>query len=106
MRKTIWTTRFLGTTRGRILESLCYVPRTVAELARQLRLTTNAVRSDLAALARDGLVQRTGLRRGTRRPFVTYDLTPQGQRLFPNAHEPVLGELVDLLLERLRAART
>src|SRR5947209_2872249 len=106
MQKTIWTTRFLGTTRGRVLESLCYVPRTAAELAEQLRLTTNAVRSHLEALGRDGLVRQTGLRRGTRRPFVTYDLTPQGQRLFPNGYEPVLRELVEVLLERLRPVKT
>jgi predicted ArsR family transcriptional regulator len=101
VRKTAWTMRFFGTTRGQILERLCYGTRTVSELAGRLHLTNNAVRAHLAALVRDGLVQPIGTRRGTRKPYVTYDLTAQGQRLFPKAHEPVLRELLNGLSDRL-----
>jgi len=64
-------------------------------------MTKNGVRAHLAALVRDGLVQPAGARRGPRRPYVTYDLTAQGQRLFPKAHEPVLLEILDVLEKKL-----
>ena len=100
MSKTTWTTRFFGTTRGRILELLCYAERTVTEMAALLNLTDNAIRAHLAVLERDGLVRPTGLRSSTRRPNVTYRLTPAGHRLFPKAYGRVLGELVEVLSSR------
>ena len=54
--------------RGRIITLLQARPLTIEELATQLRLTANAVRAQLTAMERDGLVQRAGRRPGTTRP--------------------------------------
>jgi len=93
----------LESTRGKLLLELCRGPRTVNELAEALALTDNAVRAQLAGLQQQELVRQTGLRPGFRKPHVEYELTPQARRLFPQAHEQVLGTLVDVLRERLPA---
>src|SRR5688500_9049843 len=94
------------TTRGKLLLLLCQGPRTVNELMEALAVTDNAVRAQLANLQQAGLVRQVGLRPGTRKPHVDYELTPKARQLFPRAHEPVLRALVDVLRERLPAPRT
>jgi predicted ArsR family transcriptional regulator len=74
---------------------------TVEELARELGLTDNAVRSHLAALERDGLVAQSGVRRGAGKPAYTYALTPDAERLFPRAYGALLRLMLDVLAERL-----
>lgn len=96
-----WTTRFLGTTRGRIVVLLRRASRTVDELAQALDLTDNGVRSHLATLERDGLVRQQGLRRGAGKPAYTYGLTPDADTLFPKAYDAVLDRLLDVLGEQL-----
>jgi predicted ArsR family transcriptional regulator len=73
----------------------------VNELMAELGVTDNAVRAQLANLQEAGLICQVGLRPGTRKPHVEYELTPKARRLFPQAHEPVLGALVSVLHERL-----
>lgn len=85
---------------------LCRGPRTVNELMDELGLTDNAVRAQLANLQLGGLVRQVGLRPGTRKPHVDYELTPKARQLFPGAYEPVLRTLVDVLRERLKPAET
>ena len=95
--------RFSGT-RGQILALLRRASRTVDELAKALDLTGNAVRSHLATLERDGLVQHSGVRRGAGgagKPAYLYKLTPQAEQLFPKAFELVLRSLLDILTKRL-----
>jgi predicted ArsR family transcriptional regulator len=92
-----------ATTKGKLLAALCRGPRTVAELAERLSLTDNAVRAQLERLSRDGLVRRSGSRRGVRRPHADYELTPKGRALFPRVYEAVLVNLVDVLTDRLPA---
>jgi predicted ArsR family transcriptional regulator len=78
--------------------------RTVEDLARALDLTDNGVRAHLAVLERDGIVrQRGSLRRtsGGGKPAYVYELTQEGEDLFPKAYEPTLGRLLDVLSERL-----
>lgn len=89
-------------TRGKLLTLLCRGPRTVNELMEELRLTDNAVRAQLANLQLAGLVRQVGLRPGTRKPHVDYELTPKARQLFPGAYEPVLRTLVDVLQERMK----
>ena len=89
------------TTRGKLLLLMCRGPQTVNELMAELGVTDNAVRAQLAGLQEAGLVRQLGLRPGTRKPHVEYELTPKARRLFPQAHEVVLQELVGLLRERL-----
>jgi len=94
------------TTRGKLLLLLCRGPRTVNELMDELRLTDNAVRSQLVNLQLAGLVRPVGLRPGTRKPHVDYEATPKARQLFPTAYEPVLRTLVNVLQERLKPEET
>ncbi len=104
MRAPSWNERFLAGTRGRIVILLRRASRTVNQLAESLELTDNAVRAHLATLERDGLVQQSGLQRGSRKPHQAYDLTPEAEQLFPKAYGPILGQLLDVLSERLLPA--
>jgi predicted ArsR family transcriptional regulator len=93
----------LGSTKGKLLVSLCRKRQIVTELADHLKLTDNAVRAQLQRLERDGLVVKAGSRRGVRRPHVEYELTNEARKLFPIAYEPVLVKVVDVLTDRLPA---
>jgi len=92
-----------ATTRGKVLLLLCRGPRTVNELMAELGVTDNAVRAQLVNLQDAGLVRQLGLRPGVRKPHVEYELTPRARRLFPQAYEHVLRNLVDVLQEVLPA---
>lgn len=94
------------TTRGKLLLLLCHGPRTVNELMEELGVTDNAVRAQLVNLQNGGMVRQVGLRAGTRKPHVEYELMPKARQFFPRAHEPVLRTLVDVLQERLPAEKT
>jgi predicted ArsR family transcriptional regulator len=100
---TGWHQRFFQSTRGRILALLRSTARTVGELSEALGLTHNAVRVQLSALERDGLVQQRGIRPGTRKPHLSYELTEGADALFPKAYSPVLSELLAVLSARLPA---
>ena len=101
MRTTRAEERFFGSTRGRIVTLLRRERRTVDELAGELGLTDNAIRTHLVALERDGLVTQGELRRGSGKPSFTYTLTPEAERLFPKAYGVLLQQLLDVLGERL-----
>jgi predicted ArsR family transcriptional regulator len=105
MRSTRGDKRFWGSTRGRLILLLRRGSRTVNELAQALGLTDNAVRTHLTKLERDGLVQPSGTRPGTRKPNIIYDLTPEAEQLFPKMYGPVLHNLLDVLAERLTAKK-
>jgi DeoR family suf operon transcriptional repressor len=101
---TNWDERFFESTRGRIVTLLRRSNRTVEDLARALDLTDNGVRVHLAVLERDGIVrQRGSVRRssGGGKPAYVYELTQEGEDLFPKAYEPTLRWLLDVLAERL-----
>ncbi|HYW09102.1 MAG TPA: ArsR family transcriptional regulator [Longimicrobium sp.] len=103
MQATQWIERLLASTRGQIIGLLRRSARTVNELAAELGLTDNAVRSHLAALERDGLVkqERSAGRRLVGKPAYVYTLTPEADGLLPKAYAPVLGLLLGVLGERL-----
>jgi predicted ArsR family transcriptional regulator len=102
MQATQWIERLLASTRGQIIALLRRSSRTVNELADALDLTDNAVRSHLAALERDGLVQQErSVRRGVGKPAYIYSLTAEADALLPKAYAPVLGLLLGVLAERL-----
>src|SRR5438132_2469854 len=88
--------RFWSSTRGRIILLLRRESRSVNELAEALSLTDNAVRAQLVALERDGLVRQTGTRPGKRRPNVLYDLTAKAEQLFPKVYGLILRHLLDV----------
>src|SRR3954464_10320158 len=89
--------QLLDTTRGRVVALLQRGPLAVDDIAAELRLTRNAVRSHITAMERDGTVERVGRRRGTTRPFQTYELTAEVTHLLSRAYIPLLGQLITSL---------
>jgi predicted ArsR family transcriptional regulator len=101
---TNWDEKFFESTRGQIVTLLRRSNRTVEELARALDVTDNGIRAHLAVLERDGIVrQRGSVRRssGGGKPAYVYELSQEGEDLFPKAYEPTLRRLLDIMSERL-----
>jgi predicted ArsR family transcriptional regulator len=101
MARIAWDNRYFATTRGKLLALLRRSPSTVDELAVQLEVSDNAVRSHLSALERDGFVAQEGVRRGTGKPAWVYGLTSDAERIFPKPYASVLDTLLAVLSERL-----
>ncbi len=101
LKRTKLDKRFFETTRGRIVTLLRGTTKTVNELARQVELSDNAVRAHLLSLERDGLIEQTGVQRGTRKPHLAYSLTQEAEHLFPKAYDTLLNQLITALKARL-----
>jgi predicted ArsR family transcriptional regulator len=95
--------QLLDTSRGRIVTLLQRGGLTVDDIATELALTTSAVRAQITAMERDGVVQRAGRRPGTTRPASVFELTPQVEQLLSQAYAPFLTELVRVFSEALPA---
>jgi predicted ArsR family transcriptional regulator len=95
--------QLLDTSRGRIVTLLRAGGRTSDDIAKQLGLTSSAVRFQIAAMERDGVVKRIGKRPGATRPSLLYELTPQIEQLLSKAYVPLLMHLVDVFAEALPA---
>jgi len=92
---TNWVEQLTGETRAKLLTLLRRSRRTITALADALHVTDNAVRTHVAALERDGLVEQVGTQRDTGgKPARVYAMTAEGEELFPKAYALVLGELV------------
>ena len=78
---------------------------TVDELASELRLTRTTIVNHLNSLMGEGLVKRAGLRRGPRRPSVIYKLTANADRMFPQAYEEFLSDVLQELSSSRPARR-
>ena len=91
---------FFRTSRGRSVQMLRRGPETVDKIAATLHVTPNAVRAQLAVMERDGLIRRSGQRRGTTRPFQLFELTPQLEHLLSGAYIPFATHLLRLISER------
>ena len=88
------TKQLLDTSRGRVVVLLQRGALTVEDLAGKLGVTANAVRAQLTAMERDGVVRKVGQRPGTTRPFRVYELTPEVEQLLSRAYVPLLTQLV------------
>jgi predicted ArsR family transcriptional regulator len=88
-------------TSGRIVELLRKGEMTIDELAAELGVTRTAVRSQLAAHLRDGLVQERGVRRGTSKPARMYGLSSEAELQLSRAYAPILAQLLHVLSARL-----
>ena len=95
--------QLLDTSRGRIVSLLRTGGRTVDDIARRLGLTRSAVRLQLAAIERDGVVTRAGKKPGTTRPSHVFELTAEIEQLLSKAYVPLLTTLVDVVAETLPA---
>jgi DeoR family transcriptional regulator, suf operon transcriptional repressor len=93
--------QLLDTSRGRIVTLLQHGGLTVDDIASQLGLTANAVRAQITAMERDGVVQRVGRRPGTTRPFHVFQLTPEVEQLLSQAYLPLLMQLVQVFANAL-----
>lgn len=94
-------TTLLGGTRARVLRLLRGSRATIADLARSLGITGNAVRGHVASLQNDGFVADAGTAPSTGgKPAQLFDITPEGEELFPKAYAFVLRELIRTLEER------
>lgn len=92
---------FFESTRGRIVSLLRRGASSVEELSQQMELTDNAVRSHLATLERDGLIERGGVIPGARKPHFAYQLTGEARHLFPKAYHALFNQLLTVLKLRL-----
>lgn len=98
---TNWIERLAGTTRGALLGLLRRSRQTISELSASLGITDNAVRTHIAAMQRDGLVEQVGLRRDQRgKPAHVFELTESAEELFPKAYAAILRELITELEHR------
>jgi predicted ArsR family transcriptional regulator len=86
--------QLLDTSRGRIVTLLQRGALTVDDLASKVSLTANAVRAQITAMERDGVVRRVGRRPGTTRPSHLFELTPEVEQLLSQAYIPLLTHLV------------
>jgi DeoR family transcriptional regulator, suf operon transcriptional repressor len=88
-----------GTTRGRIVTLVRSGGLTADDIATQLGVTPSAVRIQLMALERDGMVRRAGKRPGTTRPSDVFELTAEAEQSLSKAYIPLLTRLVSVLAE-------
>ena len=78
----------LDTSRGRIVTLLRMGGLTADDIAARLGLTRSAVRFQLVAMERDGVVGKTGKRPGTTRPSYVYELTREVELLLSKRTSP------------------
>jgi len=97
-----WERQIGGPMRGRIIALLRRGASTVEELAAQLGVTDNAVRTHLQLLEREGVVSATGSRQGpgAGKPAVTYAIAARAEPSLSSAYAPVLSALLQTLAER------
>jgi predicted ArsR family transcriptional regulator len=95
----------LPAARVSVLDCVRRGQQTVNALAEGLGITDNAVRLQLSALERDGLLRRRGVRRSGKagQPAAEYELTELGESALSRAYQPVLARLVAALGDRFDA---
>jgi DeoR family suf operon transcriptional repressor len=92
---------FRGTRADVLLAVKKSQPVTAKELARELGLTTNALRRHLKELEADGLISFKKEIRGVGGPVFSYALTARGERLFPRTYEETLDQALELVSQGL-----
>src|SRR5687768_9667758 len=95
--------QLLDSSRGRIVTLLRSSGLTADDIASRLGLTHSAVRAQITAMERDGVVRRAGQRPGTTRPSHVFELTPEVEQLLSSAYIPLLTQLVDVFAAELPA---
>ena len=88
-------------TRERIIRILRRGQRTVEELAAELGITRNAVRSQINLLKGEGIVEPLGSIPSGRRPAAVYGIRAGAGASFSKAYPVVLSQLVQVLADKL-----
>ena len=101
-RSLVWLQRSLGTTRTTILSELQREPMTVEQLARILAIAPSAVRTHLALLERDGIIERLTVHRASPgKPAHAYRIAESASVFLSSAYAPVALHLLEALQEKL-----
>jgi predicted ArsR family transcriptional regulator len=87
--------------RNRIVQLLRKRTCTIEDLAKELGVTENAIRAQIALLRREGLVEPAGEIKGTRKPALIYGPTRNVDSYFSKAYPSVLVSLVDVLADQV-----
>lgn len=89
-------------TRDRLQELLHWGPLTVDQLAREVGLTVNAVRAQLTAMERDGLVERIAMHPSGKvgKPPAAFGLTPRAREERSSAYPLALAAVIHELVAR------
>jgi DeoR family transcriptional regulator, suf operon transcriptional repressor len=93
--------QLVDTSRGRVVSLLQRGPLTAHDLAARLEISPSAVRTQISAMERDGVVRQVGSRPGTTRPSRVFELTPEVEQLLSRAYIPLLTQLVDVFARGL-----
>jgi len=91
----------MSNTRERILTLLAVHPHTIDDLAREISVTKNAVRAQIALLEREGMIEVQGTSKSSRRPAALYGLSPHSDLHFSRAYPVVLSHLITALANQL-----
>jgi predicted ArsR family transcriptional regulator len=93
--------QLLDSSRGRIVALLRTGGLTAEDVATKLGLTRSAIRAQITAMERDGVVRRAGQRPGATRPSHVFELTPEVEQLLSSAYIPLLSQLIAVFSEGL-----
>jgi predicted ArsR family transcriptional regulator len=88
-------------TRNRIVQILRMRKCTVEDLAKELGITENAIRAQIALLLREGLVEPVGEIKGTRKPALIYGPTREVDLYFSKAYPSMLANLLAVLADQM-----
>ena len=92
-------------TRERIIDLMLKGHQTVEELAGLLGITRNAVRSQIALLRREGIVEVKGEVKGSRRPAAVFGVRAEADVGSSQAYPAVLSQLVRVLSDGVPARK-
>jgi len=93
--------QLLDSSRGRIVALLRTGGLTAEDVSTRLGLTRSAIRAQITAMERDGVVRRAGQRPGATRPSHVFELTPEVEQLLSSAYIPLLSQLIAVFAEGL-----
>jgi predicted ArsR family transcriptional regulator len=88
-------------TRNRIVQILRVRKCTVEDLSKELGITENAIRAQIALLLREGLVESVGEIKSTRKPALIYGPTTAVDLYFSKAYPSMLANLLAVLADQM-----
>ncbi len=93
------TTGFPSTKKNILQELLRSGRSSASQLAKSLKISSQAIRRHLGELERDGLVEHQNVQQGMGRPQHLYELSEQGKSLFPHRYGEFAVSFLDVLAE-------